>query len=185
MTGFLLGTVVVLAVLWLLHLVVLLGVVRRLREYESRLADLATAPPGVITLPVGGRIGRFETRAVDGRPVSSAALDDEILAGFFSPQCDACHDRIGDFREAAAAHAGTTLAVVVRDGGDTEALAAELDGAATVVIEEMGGALSSAFGVSGFPAFARVDAGGVLVAQGYEPPPPPPHGAVPAANGSG
>ena len=173
MTGFLVGAVVVLTALWLLHLLVLLGVVRRLREHESRLANQAPGGSAVMTVPLGQRIPDFETRAVDEQPVSSAGLDGPTLVGFFSPGCDACHERLGDFRVSAAAHPGTTLAVVVRDGGDAQALISELDGAGTVVVEDMGGPLTAAFGVRGFPAFASLDADRVLVAQGYEPPRPP------------
>ena len=173
MTGFLVGAVIVLTALWLLHLLVLLGVVRRLREHESRLANQAPAGSGVMTAPLGQRIPEFSTRGVDEQPVTSARLDGPTLVGFFSPSCDACHERLGDFRDSAAAHHGTTLAVVVRDGGDAQALVSELDGTGTVILEDMGGTLTAAFGVRGFPAFASLDADRVLVAQGYEPPRPP------------
>lgn len=173
MTGFLVGAVVVLTALWLLHLLVLLGVVRRLREHDSRLADQASGGSGVMTAPLGQRIPEFSTHAVDDQPVTSARLDGPTLVGFFSPSCDACHERLGDFRVSAAAHPGTTLAVVVRDGGDAQALVSALDRTATVIVEDMGGALTAAFGVRGFPAFASLDADRVLVAQGYEPPRPP------------
>jgi len=168
MDQILLVAVLSLAALSLLNLVLLLGVVRRIREHEARFTTLAFGPPEVIA-PVGHRVGDFTAVSVDGRPVASAALDGPTLVGFLSPGCDACHERLDDFQRAVAGHPGTALAVVVRDGGDTDSLVAGLAaGGATVVVEDVAGPLAAAFGVSGFPAFAILDADGTIRARGYE-----------------
>lgn len=163
MTGVVLGVVVVLT---LLNLVLLLGVVRRLREHETRLAAVPGEDPPRLIAAAGTVVGAYATRSVDGRAVDSESPWE--LIGFFSPQCDACHERLPEFRRTAAGHPGRGLAVVVSDGGDTASLVAELGSAATVVLEQHDGPLSRAFDVRGFPAFALVDGDGTIRASGYE-----------------
>jgi thiol-disulfide isomerase/thioredoxin len=164
MTGFLVGAVVVLTALWLLHLLVLLGVVRRLREHESRLANQAPGGSGVITVPLGQRIPDFETRAVDEQPVTSTGLDGPTLVGFFSPGCQPCAELLPRFTAAAA---GTrALAVVEPAPVDDAGYRTSLAGAATVVAGEAARAVIEAFGVRGFPTACLVDAGGVITATG-------------------
>jgi hypothetical protein len=97
-----------------------------------------------------------------------------------SPGCDACHERLDDFRAAILAHtiahpiahSGPALAVLVHDGGDMDELVAALRGTATVVVEDIGGPVSVAFGVAGFPVFALLDADGVIRASGFQLPLP-------------
>ena len=163
MTGVLTAAVVLLAVLTLLTLALLLAVVRRLREHETRLAELAA---GV------GAGGMPDVIAPAGHPVTGLDAELPALVGFFSPGCDACHERLPDFRKAAAGHAGGTLAVVVADGKDPAPLVAELGGNGSVVLEDPGGPLATAFAVRGFPAFAVVGTDGRISASGYELPAP-------------
>ncbi|MBO3748318.1 hypothetical protein J5X84_19770 [Streptosporangiaceae bacterium NEAU-GS5] len=167
----LLVAVVVLTVLTLVNLLLVLGLVRRIREYEARSA-VPSGPPSQIMKPVGSRVGRFETRSADGAEVSDAVLLKPSLVGFLSPGCDACHDRLDAFRAAAAAHDGPVLAVVVRDGGDMEEMVEAVRGAAIVIEEDIGGPVTMAFGVVGFPVFARLGPGGVVLASGFELPLP-------------
>lgn len=169
MTTVLLGAVLLLTALTLLNLVLLLGVVRRLREHETRIAGIAEggAEPEIMA-PVGHRVGDFTAETVDGRQVDRATLGMPALVGFFSPACDVCHERVPDFRKAAEEHLGSVLAVVIRDGKDPAELVADLDGAASVVLDEPDGPVAAAFGVRGFPAFALVGEGGVVQARGYE-----------------
>ena len=163
MLEFLTGVVVLLTVVSAVHLLLTFGLVRRLRELQGRLSVLANAAPDVMTLKVGERIPQYASLAVDG----------PALWGFFSPQCDACHERIPDFRTAATAHDGSVVAVVVRDGGDVDALVAELNGG-RVLVEEPGGPVTGAFGVHGFPAFVYVDPDGTVQYRGFDLPRPAP-----------
>lgn len=170
MNGALVGAVALLTVLTLLNIALLLAVVRRLREHETRFAALsASAEQPEIIAPVGSRIDDFATESVDGQFVDRAGLRTPALVGFFSPSCDSCHERIPDFREAASDHPGSVLAVVVRDGRDPAPLVDHLKEPGTiVVVEESEGPMSTAFSVRGFPAFALVEADGSVRARGYE-----------------
>jgi hypothetical protein len=171
-TGVLVAAVLVLTVVTLLNITLLLAVIRRLREHEGRLATMAqgAAAPAEpqIMAPIGHRIAEFTAESVDGRELDRTALVTPALVGFFSPSCSSCHERVPDFRKAADDHDGSSLAVVVRDGADPAPLLADLDGAATVVLEEPDGPVATAFGVRAFPAFALVGADGTLRARGYE-----------------
>jgi hypothetical protein len=162
MLAFLTGVVVLLTVVSAVHLLLTFGLVRRLRDLQARLSALASSTPDVMTLRVGDRISQYAGLSVDGF----------ALWGFFSPQCDACHERIPEFRAAAAAHHGSVVAVVVRDGGDVDSLVAELDGADRnghrVVVEDPSGPMTEAFGVHGFPAFAYVDPDGTVRYRGFD-----------------
>lgn len=168
MTGVLLAAVVLVGALTIVNLLLTFGVVRRLREHEARLAVVSLAPPEVITIPAGQRVAAVTTSARDGGTVATDTPE-PTLYGFFSPSCESCHDRLDDFRRTAADHPGRTVAVVVPDGGDLDGFLTELAGF-TVVVEELGGPLTGAFGVQGFPAFAQVDADRRVVTRGFEPP---------------
>jgi hypothetical protein len=171
--GALLAAVLLLTGLTLLNLALVFGVIRRLREHESRLSQLVNGQPAVMRVQPGSRVPTVTTRSVagaeltipDGRPA---------LLGFFSPDCDACHERLPDFLAAATGYPGSVTAVVVSAGGDDAALVAPLSSVAgvTVVVEEPGGPAAAALGVQGFPAFAQLDADGVLRFQGFELPVP-------------
>jgi hypothetical protein len=166
--------VVALSLICLLDLVLTVGVVRRLREHAAALDELTGAPAEVMK-PAGTSIADYAATTVDGEPIARELLAGPTLVGFFSPRCGPCRERLPEFvARAAGTPAGRVLAVVVgndRDGaagGDGQAMVAALAGAAPVVLERPGGAVGTAFGVRGFPAFGLVDASGRLVASGAE-----------------
>nr|BFE56114.1 hypothetical protein GCM10020063_006400 [Dactylosporangium thailandense] len=166
MTTVLLVAVLLLALLTVFNLVLVLGVIRRLRAFEGR----PDAGPPMLTASAGTRVGDFTSSTVDGREVSRGGLGSRALVGFFSTTCPACHERLGDFRAAAARHAGAAFAVVVRDGGAVEPMLAGL-GDTPVVVEDPEGPVASAFAVQGFPAFVLVHAG-VIESSGVQVPVP-------------
>jgi len=172
-TTALLVAVLLLTALTLFNLVVVLGVVRRLRAYENRLGDMAEPPP-VSSATVGEPVPDFTVSTVDGKVVDRASLTGQTLVGFFSPDCPACHERLGDFRAVALRHPGDVLAVVVDDGGDATPLVGALSGTSgvAVVVEDPEGPVVRAFGVRGFPAFVLVRDGGVVESVGYQVPVP-------------
>lgn len=182
MVEVLLAAVLLLTALSLLNLLLLWGVVRRLREHETRLSKLAPGAPEIMDAAVGQQLSGMVVSALDGAPVTLPP-EAPALYGFFSPSCDACHERLADFRRAASAHPGVSVAVVVRDGGDVDALSGGLADMTTVV-EEAGSGLNGAFGVRAFPAFALLSADGTLRARGFELPLPVAEGGpvAPAAS---
>ncbi|MDG6106785.1 hypothetical protein Daura_29480 [Dactylosporangium aurantiacum] len=166
----LLVAVLLLTALTVFNLVVVLGVVRRLRAYENRLGDLAEPPP-VATVRIGEPVADFVASTVDGQAVGRDSITGRTLVGFFSPDCPACHERLGDFRTAAVGHPGDVLAVVVDDGGDTGPVVGAFAGTGVaVVVEDPEGPVARAFGVRGFPAFVLVRDGGVVESVGYQVP---------------
>lgn len=156
---YLVAAVALTGALGLLNLILLLAVIRRLREMTSR--DAQTRRPREEMLrPVGSQLEAFTVTDVDGVRLTSAAAADRLLVGFFAPGCTPCHEQIPAFRRLAAAGGrDSALAVVVGTPGEkADAVAGELSPAARVVIEGMGGSLTTTFGVSGFPTFYVIDA---------------------------
>lgn len=181
------AAVILLGVLSLFTLVLLLGVVRRLRDHESRLAAVGQFAPtdrdqhdhGSFDVPdLRGRIvGPFTGVTSDGRTVTEASLQGTTsLVGFMSPGCDTCHERLPSFVEAAANFPGPVIAVVVRDGQDTADITRHLPGSMLVLESEEGQGVVRAFGVTGYPTYAVVDESGVVTRAGF---------TVPAQEGVG
>jgi hypothetical protein len=162
--------VVVLGLFSLVNLLFTAGVVRRLREHTTILDALAGEPP-VVTRPVGTAVDAFTTTAVDGTAVARDRLAGLTLVGFLSPRCGPCHERLPEFLDRAGEMPGgrdRVLAVVVGERDDASEMVATLAAVAVVAVERPGGGLARAFGVTGFPAFALVDADGVVKASGTD-----------------
>lgn len=161
---------VLVGLLCLLDLVLTFGVIRRLREHGELIARLSAAGPPVAPVrPPGGTAGPFDTRTVDGDPVSLAALPERTLLGFFSPGCAACSELLPGFRRYARDFPGgrdAVLAVVVGTAEETEPQRRELADVARVVVEAPDGAIGAALAVQAFPAFAVLDGSGGVVASG-------------------
>jgi hypothetical protein len=165
-----LSTAVALAIgLCLLDLVLTLGVIRRLREHTEllsrRTADDTEFEP--VMMGPGERPEDFTAVTMDGSMITSNA--EHGLIAFLSPGCKLCHEQLPDFMEYARRFPGgrgATIAVVVGEGPQAEELAARVESVARVVIEAHGGALSTAFKVRGYPAYAILDDGAVQ-ASGY------------------
>lgn len=160
-----------LALLTLFNLVLLLGVVRRLREHSERLDGTGAGlpvPEGPM-MPAGETVGAFTTTTTDGDTVARELLDGETLVGFFSPSCQPCKTQLPRFVAHAKSFAGgrdQVLAVVVIGDADEdpEPYVTALAGVARVVVEPHGGPLYDAFDVNGFPSVALVDAAGTIQA---------------------
>ena len=83
----------------LLNLVVVIGVVRRLREHSERLANVggpATGPSDPLVAPVGGRVGSFRATG-SGGPVTDQDLADGTRVAVFSPSCLPCQEKLPGF----------------------------------------------------------------------------------------
>jgi hypothetical protein len=169
-----LAAVVVVGLLGVVNLVLSFGVIRRLREHTETLGQLTAngAQSQTVMLAPGERIADFAALTVNGLPVSRDGLTDSTLVGFFSLDCHSCLERLPEFVEFAALHSGGdsgVLAVVVGKNDDAAApIVDELTAVGRVIRERDDGSTQQAFGIRGFPAFALVDAGGVVRASGFQ-----------------
>ncbi len=166
---YLTAAVALIGLLAAVNLLLTIGVVRRLREQTTELAELRSrAPMGgtEISLPVGATVGSFEAATVDGHTVTLASLGERALVGFFSASCKPCKERLPGFVQHAAGRPdgrGTVLAVVAGTPEASVDYVEQLRAVATVVVEPDQGPVQKAFGVTGFPAFLLVRDGEVDV----------------------
>ncbi|BCL16545.1 TlpA disulfide reductase family protein [Micromonospora sagamiensis] len=175
--AYLAAAAVLVGLLATVNLLFTIGVVRRLREHTTELAELRSrggAGGGVagaaVALPVDARIGEFTATSVDERPVDLVGLGERPLVGFFSPQCQPCKERLPGFVEYAASRAGgadNVLAVVAGTPQEAAETVEQLRQVATVVVEPDQGPVQKAFGVNGFPAFLLVE-NAVVAASSFD-----------------
>lgn len=167
------STVILVGVIALLDLLLTFGVIRRLREHNELLTSRLGRGAGMSSgLPnVGGRVAPFTATTVDGEVVTAADLTGSALIAVFSTSCAPCRDKLPGFVAAAAAHPGgpqRVLAVVVGLGEEATTFLNALSSVARVVREKDHGAVSTALGVSAFPTFVLVDAGGFVGAAAHD-----------------
>ena len=106
---YLAATVALVGLLAVVNLLLTIGVVRRLREQTTELADLRSRAPmrdAATTLPVGAVVAPFEAVTIDRRAVTLASFGERPLVGFFSPGCKPCAERLPGFVRHAAERPG-------------------------------------------------------------------------------
>ncbi|MFF5213184.1 hypothetical protein [Streptosporangium sp. NPDC000396] len=167
---YLIAAVVVLSVFCGLNLLLMLAMVRRLREHTQKLAELAGSGGGGGRLPVvGSTIGHFDVLTIDHEAVSRYMLEPDTVVGFFSPGCEPCRTSLPEFVEHVRALPGgrdRALAVVVGTDG-SDAMAGELAQVTRVIVEDHGGPVATAFGVTAFPTFCLLGGGHAIAAAGF------------------
>jgi thiol-disulfide isomerase/thioredoxin len=154
--SYLAAAVVLLGVLCCLNLAMTLAVVRRLRTQAERASeDAVRLPPGVLA-------PEFSATTVSGPVVTLSDLTGaRSVVAFLAANCPPCHEQVPEFTAYARSVPGgpaQVLAVVV--GGtdaETAQLAGDLEGAASVALENVAGPLQKAFSVTGFPTFYVLD----------------------------
>jgi hypothetical protein len=160
-TTFLSAAVVLLCVLCAFDLLLTFGVIRRLREHTEQLTSLRTKP-GITGLTVGGEVGAFESRTVDGAALTNGGLSGNTLVAFFSTNCSVCHERLPEFLEFFAGAHARVIVVVAGPDEKTPTMVPALAGVAAVVREEDDqDAMSTAFSVRGYPVLFRIEDGKV------------------------
>jgi hypothetical protein len=169
----LIAAVTLAVILCLVNLVLTFGVVRRLREHSGLLSQQLTLPEVTQLLP-GQAPDAFTAVSAAGRQLHNAT--GVRVAAFFSTQCSVCPERVQPFIDYVSGQGFSqddVLAVVVGNGKPDGSAAApyvdQLARVATVCTEHDGGGVSTAFKVTGFPAFCLLDADGLLAASGYDP----------------
>ncbi|MFE3456598.1 TlpA family protein disulfide reductase [Nocardiopsis aegyptia] len=165
--------VVLVTGLCLLNLLLTVAVIRRLKEHTALIGGGVGGPDAFpdSMLPAGARIGTYSAETLDGTVLTRDDLHGHTLIGVFSPGCSGCAQQLPHFVELARNTPGGrdgVLALVV--GGLEEAAGeiAQLAPVARVVHEADDGPLTRALGVQAFPAIARVDADGRVLASGVE-----------------
>ncbi|MGP3916694.1 TlpA family protein disulfide reductase [Nonomuraea sp. 10N515B] len=152
---FLVAAVVFLGVLCLFNLVLMLALLRRLREHTAELGRLAGHS---MLMP-------YDPRVLVGRALPEAAAGARLV-GFFDVGCSTCHERAPEFAEAAGKQ--PALAVVNGDGAKVDDLVAVVGGVSNVITGDEAGRIVRDLGVEAFPTFLRVDQDGRVVAADTE-----------------
>jgi hypothetical protein len=158
-----------------LNLLLTFGVIRRLREHTELLADGGGAARGLPTMTgVGESVAPFTATAVDGSLVSLDRFAGPTLVGVFGVGCQTCEEKLPIFVKHAAGFPGGPRSVLALVSASGEAEAAPyVDALAdvAVVVREEGhhGPVATAMGISGYPAFAIVEASGLVVASAVDP----------------
>jgi hypothetical protein len=161
------AAVIIVGFLCLLNLLLILGMLRRLREHAALLVRNTAADPEP-GLASGEQPAPFAAVTVAGHAVTGPA--GLRVVAFFSSSCSVCPGTVGPFaRYVRSRRLGweSVLAVVDADGADSY-----LDGLAPVAqicVEPYGGAISAAFAITGFPAFFLLDSDGAIVMAGFDP----------------
>jgi hypothetical protein len=155
--------VVIAVVLTLLNLLLMFGVIRRLRELQSRVdAGPSVHDPG---LPAGSPAPALTATTVVGAEVFSVDPARTMLIGFFSPGCGPCADRIPEFVEYAGTGVGKVAVVVTDLASEGDEYVGQLS-AVDVIVQSGQGAWAQGFAVSSYPTLCLVSADGVVLGSG-------------------
>ncbi|WP_192810211.1 TlpA family protein disulfide reductase [Actinomadura rudentiformis] len=151
------------AVIGVINLLFTYGVVRRVKEHETRIAELAstgTLPSS--SPPVGTALQDFSATTTDGSPVDRALVGSgEAFIGFFDTGCAPCREQLPEF--ARLSHgSGQFFAFIAGDAAQARELAALFDDHAFVVIEEGPPSTAAALGVNAFPTLLMLKEGVVM-----------------------
>ena len=155
--------VTVVGIVALANLALTLLVIKWARRHGDMHARGRTGPPARQMLPAGTQIAAFEAATVTGDACALTELTGaRSAAAFLSVRCLPCRDQLPAFISYARAFPGghrQGLAVVVADGdGDgADSWVSQLGAVATVVVEPLGGAVQTAFSVTGAPSFYLLD----------------------------
>ncbi len=156
--AYIISAIVLVGLLCVANLMLVYGVIRRLREHSDLLSkESGSTRFENATLPVGAMVGEFTSTTTEGVVKTKDHLLGETLVGFFTLSCATCKDELPRFVRRADDFPGGrdhVLAVVLEDGADAGDMAAELSGVAHVVLAENPMSdIATAFHVTAFPAF--------------------------------
>jgi cytochrome oxidase Cu insertion factor (SCO1/SenC/PrrC family) len=166
------AAVILLTILVVFGLVLVLGLVRRVRSLSDEVHQLGTAHPGAVESPlIGTTVADFEVTSVTGETLSHRWLSGaDTVVAFVTYGCPSCKVHLATLREHAqqAGHAGRTLIVATRapdEESELDALLAAVGDAPVVVEEEFSGPVQQVFRVERYPSFYAVDVRGVVRAS--------------------
>lgn len=152
---FLIAAVVLVGAIATLNLLLTVGVIRRLREHTTQLAEVNSMGGGPGGPVVGDPIEDFTTAAVDDTPVARADLDSFALVSVMSPGCGPCEEKLPtlvSMLEKGSLPKKSVLAVIAGTEEDAVPMVTALKDLAVVVREEpVSGAVQSAVGIRAYP----------------------------------
>jgi redoxin len=158
-TTFLTALVAVVGIVTVLNLLLLFGVIRRLKEHDQAIAQLprGSAGPAESMRAPGSEIDEFTAVSTDDVPVTKASLTGETMVGFFSVSCAPCVESAPKFAAHVTGGKDNVLAIVIADDDeDPAAMVGVLGDSARVVVEGYDGPIATAFGVTAFPTYAVI-----------------------------
>jgi hypothetical protein len=171
--AYLTAAVVVAIVLCCLDLVLTMGLIRRLRDHSRLLADVSShsggrgsvVPRQDIMLHPGQTPEAFQVTTTAGETLASGGIVDGTVIAFLSAGCSACEEQLAELVEHAGR--GEVVAVVTGSGPKADSYVETLSPLATVVHEPDPAVVSHAYKVFGFPTYAVLAEGGMVVAASY------------------
>lgn len=169
---YVIAALVLLSVVTALNLLLMLGVIRRLRTHTAMLAagGGSVASPGLI--PAGERVGGFTATTVDGEPVSRDVLTGDTVVAFMKPGCPPCEENLPAFLQLARDTPGgrhRVLAVVAGTAAEAAPMVAQLGPVSQVLFDPEDGPMARAFEVSGYPVYYVIGETGVVRSSAYRP----------------
>ncbi|GAA3614188.1 hypothetical protein GCM10022419_119160 [Nonomuraea rosea] len=171
----LIAAVVVVGVLGGLNLLLMLAVLRRLREYDEKWAGAGMdnrAERRLLPEP-GTRIADFTATTLDGTeialrdPAGVSGAEGPLLVAFFAPDCLACHEELPRLVDHAATSPGgreRNLVVISGSADDAADIVEAVSPLARVVIEPPEGPLMTAFNVRRWPLYVLLGQDGTIQA---------------------
>jgi thiol-disulfide isomerase/thioredoxin len=164
------AAIVLIGALCLLNLVLLLGLLRRLRRGDALDGRSFAGTMTAQGLTLGRKPAPFGVRTLEGQELTEAHLaGNPALVGFFSPGCKPCSEQAPKFAALAARWPGGSDRVFVVIADDSPAAAEyarQFEGIAQRVIDGVSGQVCTAYGVTAFPAFGLLDEDGAVAAEG-------------------
>jgi thiol-disulfide isomerase/thioredoxin len=152
---------VMVGVLCLLNLVLIVGIIRRLREQTADIAALGSSGQSSTDglLPPGSTIGAFAATTTTGDPV---VFSGPTVVGLFLTDCGPCKALLPSFIEYAQRTDLPVLAVVTGEPEPASPMVESLLPVADVVLDGRSGPVASAFQATSFPEVYLVDGDRVL-----------------------
>lgn len=152
------------------NLLLVLGILRRLREHTELLSAGAGRTDSEGLLAAGETVADFTATTVDGDTVTRDGLPDGAMVAFFSPTCAPCRERLPEFVDTAGAVPATdrqAYAVIIGDAAEAADMARRLSPVARVLTGPTTVPMVEAFGAESFPALYRMGPDGVVAASGH------------------
>jgi len=158
MTAVLIATIIIVGLIALVDLVLTYGLIRRVNSIQAAPHSIDN---GLVPV-VGHRIGDFVAGTTDNREITERQFKGpETFAVFVMVGCGPCHRLAEELSQMTPPESPLLLFIASSRGGDEEAarIAAQVPFARAICVIDSTGAVTEAFGVSGFPTVIRVGEG--------------------------